>query len=199
MLLRYFEPDEKSIFINDKSIDSFDIEKYLSLYGVVFQNAYMFNKTVAYNIGIAKNNANMDEIIHAAKIAKCHDFIEQLESGYETVIGVNGSKLSAGQKQRISVARAFLKDASTILMDEPTASLDIENEVLLKKSLQELAKHKTVIVVSHRLNFIKDADEIIVMDNGQIKDIGKHSQLIDSSPIYQKLWEDEENVLAWNI
>ncbi len=199
MLLRYYEPDEQSIFMDDKAIDNFDVENYLSMYGVVFQHAYMFNKSVAYNIGIAKGDATLEEIIAAAKMANCHEFIKKLENGYETTIGVNGSKLSAGQRQRIAVARAFLKDASIILMDEPTASLDIENEMLLKRALQSLSKHKTVLVVSHRLHFIKDADEIIVMDEGEIKAVGSHDDLIQRNSIYQKLWEDEEKVLSWNL
>ncbi len=199
MLLRYYEPSEKSIFIGQTSIDNFEIEKYLSLYGVVFQNAYMFNKSVAYNIGIAKNNATIAEITAAAKLANCHEFIEKLADGYNTIIGVNGSKLSAGQRQRIAVARAFLKDASVILMDEPTASLDIENEMLLKLALQKLAKQKTVMVISHRLHFVKDADHIIVMDDGQIDGIGNHDSLIDSNAIYQNLWRDERQVLSWNL
>ncbi len=199
MLLRYYEPSEKSIFIGQTAIDNFEIEKYLSLYGVVFQNAYMFNKSIAYNIGIAKNNATIAEITAAAKLANCHEFIEKLADGYNTIIGVNGSKLSAGQRQRIAVARAFLKDASVILMDEPTASLDIENEMLLKLALQKLAKQKTVMVISHRLHFVKDADHIIVMDDGQIDGIGNHDSLIDSNAIYQNLWRDERQVMSWNL
>ncbi len=199
MLLRYYEPEHKAIFLNGRAIDDFEIEKYLSLYGVVFQNAYMFNKSVAYNIGIAKENASQAEIERAAKLVNCHQFIEELEDGYQTKIGVNGSKLSAGQRQRIAVARAFLKDAAIILMDEPTASLDIENEMLLKRALQNLSKQKTVLVVSHRLNFIKDADQIIVMNEGQIAAIGTHQSLIESNAIYQNLWRDEREVLAWNL
>ncbi len=199
MLLRYYEPNNEDIFLGDEAINNFEIENYLSRYGVVFQNAYMFNKSVAYNIGIAKNDATKEEIIEAAKLANCHEFIEKLENGYDSVIGVSGSKLSAGQRQRIAVARAFLKDANTILLDEPTASLDIENEVLLKLALQKLSEHKTVIVVSHRLNFIKDADKIIVMENGRISAVDNHETLIKENAVYQKLWQDEESVLSWHL
>ncbi len=199
MLLRYYEVNDESIFIGDEAINSFEAEKYLSIYGVVFQNAYMFNKSVAYNIGIAKSDATKEEIVEAAKLANCHDFIENLENGYETIIGVNGSKLSAGQRQRIAVARAFLKDAKIILLDEPTASLDIENEMLLKLALQKLSKHKTVIVVSHRLEFIKDADKIIVMEKGKISAVSSHDVLIKENPVYQNLWRDEESVLSWHL
>ncbi len=199
MLLRYFPPQSPSVFLGDKAIESFEIEKYLSQYGVVFQNAYMFNKSVAYNIGLAKDHATREEIIEAAKMANCHDFIENLEEGYETVIGVNGGKLSAGERQRIAVARAFLKDAKIILMDEPTASLDIENEMLLKSALRELSQDKTVMVISHRLNFIKDVDHIIIMDQGKINAMGNHRELIETNEIYQNLWKEEKEVLDWKI
>ncbi len=199
MLLRYYEPENEAIFIGDEAINNFEIENYLARYGVVFQNAYMFNKSVAYNIGIAKEDATKEEIVKAAKLANCHEFIEELEEGYDSVIGVSGSKLSAGQRQRIAVARAFLKDADVILLDEPSASLDIENEVLLKLALQKLSEHKTVIVVSHRLNFIKDADKIIVMEDGKISAINCHETLIKENSVYQKLWQDEESVLSWHL
>lgn len=141
------------------------------------------------NIRIGKKNASDEEVIQAAKKANCDDFVDNLKDKYNTIIGENGSKLSGGQRQRISIARAILKNSPIILLDEISASLDVENEMKIQQSLNTLIKDKTVIIVSHRLKSVENADKIIVMDNGKIDSIGTHKELLEKSQIYKQMIE----------
>lgn len=199
IFLRYFEPLTGHLKLGNINTDHYHTETYLSAYSMVFQDVFLFNQSIAYNIGIGCEKASRQDIIRAAKQANCHDFIMTTENGYDTIVGVGGSKLSAGQRQRISIARAFLKDAPIILMDEPTASLDVENEFLIKQSLHQLSHHKTVVIVSHRLHFIKDVDDILLINHGQIVDSGPHQHLITTNSLYQHLWQEEQSVLNWRL
>ena len=139
------------------------------------------------NIRLGRSSASDEEVLEAARLANCDDFVKKLPRGYETEIGENGSNLSGGERQRISIARAFLKDAEIILLDEIAASLDVENEKYIQESLNKLTKNKTVIIISHRMKSIENVDQIIVMKDGKIEDFGRHDELLKRSKTYKKL------------
>ena len=166
---------------------------------MVFQDVYLFQDTIRNNIRFGKTDATEEDIIAAAKKACCHDFIMRLPQGYETMVGEGGCTLSGGEKQRISIARAILKDAQIILLDEATASLDPENEMEVQKAIDTLIKGRTVIVIAHRLKTIKDADQIIVLDNGMIKEQGTHDELVRKKGLYSHLWEIQESISGWKL
>ena len=151
------------------------------------------------NIKIAKKDANDDEVIKAAKDAMCHDFIEKLPNGYDTIVGERGSKLSEGEKQRISIARAILKDAPLIILDEFTGFIDAENEYLIQKALDRLTKNKTVIIIAHKLSTIKNVDHIFVLNNGEIVEEGNHETLMDLNDYYKKLWDIHSSTDKWKV
>ena len=166
---------------------------------MVFQDVYLFQDTVRNNIRFGKAGATDDEIIVAAQKACCHDFIMQLPQGYDTMIGEGGCTLSGGEKQRISIARAVLKDAQVILLDEATASLDPENEVEMQKAIDTLIKGRTVITIAHKLKTIMNANRIIVLDDGQVKEQGTHDELIRVDGLYARLWKIQESTSGWNL
>ncbi len=166
---------------------------------MVFQNVYLFQDTIANNIKFGKPNATMDEVIEAAKKACCHDFIKSLPNGYNTVIGEGGSNISGGEKQRISIARAILKDAPIIILDEATSNIDPENESRLQEAIAELTKDKTIIMIAHRLKTVKQADQIIVLDNGNIVQKGTHDELINKPGIYANFIGVRKKAIGWKI
>ncbi len=166
---------------------------------MVFQNVYLFQDTIANNIKFGKTNATMDEVIEAAKKACCHDFIKSLPNGYNTVIGEGGSNISGGEKQRISIARAILKDAPIIILDEATSNIDPENESRLQEAIAELTKDKTIIMIAHRLKTVKQADQIIVLDNGNIVQKGTHDELINKPGIYANFIGVRKKAIGWKI
>ena len=166
---------------------------------MVFQKVYLFHDTVENNIRFGNPTATHEEIVEAAKKARCHDFIEQLPDGYNTVIGEGGSTLSGGEKQRISIARAILKNASIVILDEATASIDPENEHLIQQAISELTVGKTVIVIAHRLATIEHADQILVVDAGQIVQQGTHTELIQQNGLYRRFIDIREQAEGWSI
>lgn len=159
----------------------------------------MFHDTIENNIRFGNPNAAQEEIISAAKKARCHDFIMALQDGYQTVIGEGGSTLSGGEKQRVSIARAILKNADIVILDEATASIDPENEHLIQQAISELTVGKTVIVIAHRLATIEHADQILVVDNGQIVQKGTHGQLIQRDGLYKRFINIREQTEGWSI
>ena len=166
---------------------------------MVFQKVYLFHDTVENNIRFGNPNATQKEIIEAAKKARCHDFITALPDGYETVIGEGGSTLSGGEKQRISIARAILKNANIVILDEATASIDPENEHLIQQAISELTIGKTVIVIAHRLATIEHADQILVVDQGQVVQKGTHQQLVQQNGLYRRFITIREQAEGWSI
>ena len=165
----------------------------------VFQEVTLFNDTVWNNIKIGNLDATDEQVLAAAKAACCDAFVQRLPDGYNTILGENGSTLSGGERQRISIARALLKDAPIILLDEATASLDPENEVLIQNAISHLIKGKTVLVIAHRLRTIVDADQILVLNNGNIEEAGTHEQLIAQNGLYHRLYQIQSKSQEWAV
>lgn len=192
LLARFYDPQAGSITVGGHDLREFTCDSLLSNISMVFQNVYLFNDTIRANICFGKPDATEDEMIAAAKKARCHDFIMQLPNGYNTVVGEGGGTLSGGEKQRISIARAIMKNAPTIILDEATASIDPENEHLIQHAISELTRGKTVITIAHRLATVKNADCILVVDDGRIAEAGTHDELIRQTGIYRRFTEIRE-------
>lgn len=199
LLARFWDIRQGEISIGGIPINSMTQEHLLSKISMVFQDVYLFKDTIAENIRIGKPDASDEEIIAAAKAAACHDFIMSLPDGYQTMVGEGGSTLSGGEKQRISIARAILSDAPIVFLDEATASLDPENEVLIQYAIDELVKNKTVLVIAHRLQSVMNADDIIVLDEGRIIEEGNHNTLLSKNGRYASLWKEQETAVNWKL
>lgn len=188
LISRFYEPTAGDIFIDGINIKDINIECYRRNVGILLQNSFMFSGTVKENILLGKLDATDEEIFESAILANAHEFISKLPDGYYTKIGNDGQRLSAGQLQRIALARLFLQKPSIIILDEPTSFIDIESEEFIKKSIIELSKQSTIIMITHKLETAKIADEIILLDEGKIKEVGSHSELLDKNGIYNKLY-----------
>ena len=199
LIARFCDVQEGSITIGGHDVKEFTCDSLLKNMSMVFQNVYLFHDTIENNIKFGCPDATHEQVVEAAKKACCHDFISALPQGYDTVIGEGGSTLSGGEKQRISIARAMLKDAPIILLDEATASVDPENEVHLQQAISALVENKTLIVIAHRLSTIRDADQILVVDNGKIVEKGVHAELIQQKGIYQKFWNIRQKARNWKL
>jgi len=199
LIARFYDTQSGTIKIGGTDIKQMTCDSLLSNISMVFQKVYLFNDSIKNNIRFAKPEATMEEIIEVAKKACCHDFIMALPSQYDTVIGDGGSTLSGGEKQRISIARAMIKNASIIILDEATASVDPENEHLIQQAISSLVNGKTIITIAHRLATIENADQILVIDDGKIAQRGTHSELIAKVGIYRRFFEIREQAENWSI
>ena len=199
LITRFYDVNSGSVKIVGHDVREFTCDSLLKNISMVFQNVYLFNDTIRNNIKFGKSDATEDEIIEAAKKACCHDFIMALPEGYDTMIGEGGSSLSGGEKQRISIARAILKNAPIILLDEATASIDPENEHLIQQAISELIQGKTIVTIAHRLATIENADQILVVDHGKIVQKGTHDQLIQKKGIYRSFINIRERAEGWSI
>lgn len=188
LIARLWDVDEGRICLGGVDLREIGTENLHQLIGMVFQDVLLFSGSVRDNIKIGKDNATLDEIIEAAKKAEAHDFIINLPQGYDTLLDENGGSLSGGERQRISIARAFLKNAPILLLDEATASLDPSSEAEIQRAMSALTKTRTVVVIAHRLKSVRRADHIIVLDNGNVVEQGKHDELIKKNGLYNKLW-----------
>ena len=191
LLGRFYDVEEGGIFIGEKNINDYTLESLLLQTSFVFQDVFILNDTVFNNVNLGLGKTK-EEVIKACKKAQIHTFIESLKDGYDTVIGEgSGIKLSGGEMQRLSIARAFLKDAPIVVLDEVTSYSDIENEKEIQKALQTLLKDKTAIIIAHRLYTIKNADNIVLLNEGKIAEKGKHDELLAKDGIYKRMWERE--------
>jgi len=166
----------------------------MSHISMVFQKVYLFEDTVFNNIAMGKENATFEEVVEAARKARCYDFIMELPYGFDTIIGEGGTSLSGGEAQRISIARCILKDSPIIILDEATASIDADNEMYIREAMYELCQNKTVLVIAHRLNTIRDADKIIALDHGSIAEQGTHEELMKKGGLYFNMVQLQENM-----
>ena len=199
LLARFYDPQSGSISVGGHDLKEFTCDSLLSNISMVFQNVYLFNDTIRANICFGKPDATEEEMIDAAKKARCHDFIMALPDGYDTIVGEGGGTLSGGEKQRISIARAILKNAPIIILDEATASIDPENEHLIQQAISALTRGKTIITIAHRLATIQNADQILVVDDGRIAEAGTHDALIREEGLYKRFTEIREKAEGWRI
>lgn len=195
----FYDVEGGTIRLGGTDIAPIDSVAMMKDFSVVFQNVVLFNNTVMENIRVGRKNATDAEVIAAAKAARCHDFIEKLPEGYQTVIGENGSTLSGGECQRLSIARALLKDAPVILLDEATASLDVDNETEIQEAISRLVKGKTVLVIAHRMRTVENADQIIVLDGGVVAESGTHDALMKKNGLYARLVKLQTASAEWKL
>lgn len=186
---RFWDIDKGKILLGGEDISKVDPETLLKNFSIVFQDVVLFNASIRDNIKIGKKDATEEEILRAAKVARCDELIERMPDGIDTIIGENGERLSGGERQRISIARAILKDAPIILMDEATASLDVENESLIQEALSALVKEKTVVVIAHRMRTVRNADKIVLLHAGRIEAVGTDEEIGKTSKIYRDMLE----------
>ena len=187
------------VSIGGHNVKDYTLDSLMTNISMVFQNVYLFNDTIENNIKFGKPNATHDEIVAAAKKACCDDFIDALPDGYNTMVGEGGATLSGGEKQRLSIARAMLKDAPIVILDEATANVDPENEDRLQAAIEALTRDKTIIMIAHRLKTVKHADQIIVLDGGRIIQRGTHDELLAQKGIYSDFVGMREKAIGWKL
>ncbi len=195
----FYDVNGGTIRLGGTDIAPIDSVAMMKEFSVVFQNVVLFNNTVMENIRVGRKNATDAEVIAAAKAARCHDFIEKLPQSYQTVIGENGSTLSGGECQRLSIARALLKDAPVILLDEATASLDVDNETEIQEAISKLVKGKTVLVIAHRMRTVENADQIVVLADGVVAEKGTHEELMKKNGLYARLVKLQTQSAEWKL
>ena len=199
LAVRFWDKNSGKITVGGMDISNVEPETLMSLYSIVFQDVTLFNNTVMENIRIGRKDATDEEVIAAAKLAECDEFVSKLPDGYNTDIGENGCKLSGGERQRLSIARAFLKNAPIILLDEATASLDVENETLIQTALSALIKNKTVLIIAHRMRTVANADKIVVLKDGVVAEKGSPEELINKHGIFEHMLETQTQSEGWKF
>ena len=196
---RFWDIDKGRITLGGMDISRIDPEALMSLYSIVFQDVTLFNNTIMENIRIGNPGASDKEVLEAARLAHCDEFVAKMQDGWQTMIGENGSELSGGERQRISIARAFLKDAPIILLDEATASLDVDNETLIQEALSRLIRNKTVMIIAHRMRTVADADKIVVLKDGVVAEQGTPEKLKEQNGIYTDMFEKQMQAAGWQL
>ncbi|MBL4559799.1 MAG: ABC transporter ATP-binding protein [Labilibaculum sp.] len=199
LIARFWDVQKGEVKIGSEDVKDMSPQTVYSLISEVFQDVYLFDDSIYNNIKIGKPTATKEEIMKVAEKAQVLEFLDMLSDGINTKVGEAGSHLSGGQKQRISIARAMLKDAPIILLDEATASLDPENEIYIQQAIQELVKEKTVVVIAHKLQTIRNADKIIVLKDGRISEVGKHNDLTKNNGLYASYWNTQQNTSGWKL
>ena len=199
LLSRFWDVDSGRVTLGGYDVRDYDMDSLMQNFSFVFQNVYLFHDTIANNIRFGQPDAPMEKVMEAAKKARCHDFIMKLPQGYDTVIGESGGTLSGGERQRLSIARAMMKDAPIIVLDEATANVDPENEKELMEAISELTREKTIIMIAHRLKTVRHADQILVVDKGQIVQRGTHEELMAQDGIYRRFISGREQAVGWKL
>ena len=196
---RFWDAARGKVTLGGVDVSSVDPEALLKYYSMVFQDVVLFRDTVMENIRLGRRGAADEEVVAAAKAARCDEFIRKLPQGYQTIIGENGSTLSGGERQRISIARALLKDAPIILLDEATASLDVENESAVQAALSHLLRNKTVLVIAHRMRTVAGADHIVVLEKGRVAQQGTPQELMEQGGLYRRMAELQSETSRWKL
>lgn len=199
LISRFWDVDEGCVKLGGTDVREYSMDSLMKNFSFVFQKVYLFADTIANNIRFGQEDASMEEVIAAARKACCHDFITALPDGYDTVIGEGGASLSGGEKQRISIARAIMKDSPVIILDEATANVDPENEKELTEAIEALTKDKTIIMIAHRLKTVRHADQILVVDGGRIVQQGTHEELLEQDGIYRRFVTAREQAVGWKL
>ena len=199
LIARFWDVQEGEVTLGGRNVRDYSFDSLMENFSFVFQRVYLFEDTIANNIRFGKPEASMAEVIEAAKKAACHDFIMALPDGYNTVVGEGGASLSGGEKQRIAIARAIMKDAPIIILDEATANVDPENEKELTQAIENLTKQKTIIMIAHRLKTVRNADQILVVDKGKIVQKGKHDELVKQEGIYRNFITGRKQAVSWKL
>ena len=199
LIPRFWDVDAGSISLGETDIRNMKIDDLMDQFGLIFQNVYLFNDSVLANLRLGNPDASKAEIMDAAKKARCHEFIMKQPRGYDTVVGEKGARISGGEKQRLSIARALLKDSPILILDEASAFIDPENEALVQDAINKLIRNKTLIVIAHRISTIIAADEIWVLDKGRIAARGTHEQLLSTSKLYKNMWETHISAQGWAL
>jgi ATP-binding cassette subfamily B protein len=199
LIARFWDVQSGEVLLGGVPLTELEPDKLLSKLSMVFQDVYLFNDTIANNIRVGNMNATDEEVKRASKLACCDEFIRNLPDKYDTLVSEGGSSLSGGEKQRISIARAILKNAPVVMLDEATASLDPENEAEIQEAIENLVKDKTVIVIAHRFKSIENANQILVLDKGAIIEKGTHKELVSSKGLYSRLWKEQQKARGWKM
>ena len=199
LMARFWDVDSGSVKLGGVDVREWKFDEFMTHFAMVFQNVYLFNDTIENNIKVGRPSASHEEVVQVAKAARCHDFIATLPDGYDTVLGEGGANVSGGEKQRISIARALLKDAPIVLLDEATANVDPENEAELQSAIETLTRDKTVIMIAHRLKTVRNADQIVVLDKGRIVQRGTHAQLLEQGGIYASFVQMRRRAIGWKV
>ena len=199
LIPRFWDVDAGTVSIGGVDVKDYTMNSLMKNISMVFQNVYLFADTIENNIKFGKVDATYEEVVEAAKRACCHNFIMALPQGYQTRIGEGGASLSGGEKQRISIARALIKDAQIVIFDEVTANVDPENEDRLQKAIEELTRDKTVIMIAHRLKTVRNAEKILVLDHGEIVQEGRHETLIKEKGLYADFVETRKEAIGWKL
>lgn len=199
LISRFWDVDKGCVKIGGVDVREYSMDSLMRNFSFVFQSVYLFQDTIANNIRFGQSDAPMEKVIEASRKACCHDFIMALPDGYDTVIGEGGASLSGGEKQRISIARAIMKDAPIIILDEATANVDPESEQELTAAIEALTKEKTILMIAHRLKTVRHADNILVIDKGRIAQSGTHEQLMEQGGIYRRFVESREQAVGWKV
>ena len=199
LMARFWDVSGGSVRLGDFNVREYNYDSLMDNFSFVFQRTYLFSDTIANNIKFGKPDSTMEQIVEAAKKARCYDFIMKLPEGFQTLIGEGGATISGGERQRISIARAILKDAPIIILDEATANVDPENEKELMEAVEDLTKDKTVIMIAHRLKTVQKADQIFVLENGKIVQRGTHEELVKQDGIYYHFVVERRKAAGWRV